>query len=114
MFHYAVGLSCWLTFGERQSIEDIADVEVKVQEKRASIAHLCIWIWQRNDGLSDAVSLVPDWPTLPHPTTGLYPFMMAASLPDINLSTIYELLRYDPHVLAVVMEGFSQRPVFGL
>jgi hypothetical protein len=50
------------------------------------------------DGLVDFVAMSPQWLRSRNKRTGLYPFQLAASSPNPDLSTIFELLRCAPEV----------------
>jgi len=53
-----------------------------------------------SDLLSSLISAHPDSLESPDGVTGLYPFMLAASIPSIGVDIIYELLRMNPTLVA--------------
>lgn len=53
-----------------------------------------------NKGLDKLVGIKPEWPLHRDRETGLFPFAMAASVHQQDLSTVFELLRYAPHALS--------------
>jgi ankyrin repeat protein len=61
------------------------------------------------EGVKSLVEAYPEALAIPHPSTSLYPFMLAAEDNHDNVEMVYELLRHTPSLMGEIMCNHNSR-----